>query len=184
MHVIKENPTEELFQEIALPYLGFIYKSAYRLSGNRADAEDLSQETFRLAFEKFTQLKDTARVKSWLFIILRNAFLQQIKKEKLNYVDIDLANYNPQAARNAGGYVFNNIMSDDIQAALDKLPEKYKTPVILSYMSGYSYQEIADMLQIPIGTVMSRIARGKNFLKKELLNLIKPFTEKHVANLC
>ncbi len=162
------------FERLAIPYLDFIYRSAYRLSGNSYDAEDLSQETFRMAFEKFEQLKDIAKIKSWLFMILRNCYFQQIKKQK-RYVDIDidLVNYNPREVQNSGKEFMNHVLSENIQRALDKLSEKYKTPVILSYMGGYSYQEIADMLQIPIGTVMSRIARGKAFLKKEILSTAK-----------
>ncbi len=158
------------FESLALPYLNFIYRSAFRFCGNRSDAEDLSQETFKAAFEKFHQLKDNKKIKSWLFMILRNAFLKRIAKEKkYSQVDIDLVTYNPQEFKNIGEEYFENILNWELQQALNKLNEKYKTPVLLSYISGYSYQEIADMLCIPIGTVMSRIARGKMFLKKEIL---------------
>jgi RNA polymerase sigma-70 factor (ECF subfamily) len=158
------------FETLAIPYLDFIYRSAYRFCGNRYDAEDLSQETFRTAFEKFDQLRDTRKIKSWLFIILRNAYFKKIEKEKrYSDVDIDVATYNSREVKNAGRDYFDKILDGELQLALDNLAEKYKTPVILSYIGGYSYQEIADMLHIPIGTVMSRIARGKMFLKKEII---------------
>jgi RNA polymerase sigma-70 factor (ECF subfamily) len=161
------------FEELAIPHLSFIYRSAYRLCGNPTDAEDLSQDTFQMAFEKFTQLRDPNKVKSWLFVILRNTYMKRLGKEK-KYVhldiDMDKINYNPHDAKNIENNLgFNRTLSGELQAALDKLAEKYKTPVLLSYIGGYSYQEIADMLHIPIGTVMSRIARGKMFLKKEII---------------
>jgi RNA polymerase sigma-70 factor (ECF subfamily) len=170
------NKKERLasFEKLAIPYLDFIYRSAYRLCGNRSDAEDLSQETFQRAFEKFNQLRDASKIKSWLFMILRNSYLKKIEQEKKYvHIDVDLVSYNPQDAKNIGKEFFNKTLNGELQQAMDKLTEKYKTPVVLSYIGGYSYQEIADMLHIPIGTVMSRIARGKLFLKKEMIEASK-----------
>ncbi len=161
------------FEEVAIPHLKFIYRSAYRFCGNPTDAEDLSQETFRAAFEKFAQLKDHNKIKSWLFVILRNSYMKKIEKDKkyvLIDIDMDKISYSAKDARHFDkNFDFEKRLNGDLQAALDKLDEKYKTPVLLSYVGGYSYQEIADTLHIPIGTVMSRIARGKMFLKKEIL---------------
>ncbi len=166
-----------VFEELAIPHLSFIYRSAYRLCGNPTDAEDLSQETFRAAFEKFSQLKDPNKIKSWLFVILRNSYMKKIEKEKkyvLVDIDMDRISYNAKDARHFDkNFDFEKKLNGDLQSALDKLAEKYKTPVLLSYIGGYSYREIADMLHIPIGTVMSRIARGKMFLKKEIIEATK-----------
>lgn len=167
----KDNLTT--FEDLAIPHLNFIYRSAYRLCGNPTDAEDLSQETFQIAFEKFNQLRDSNKVKSWLFVILRNTYMKKLGREK-KYVfpdiDMDKISYNYHNAKNIEDPIgFNKTLSGELQAALDRLSEKYKTPVLLSYIGGYSYQEIADMLHIPIGTVMSRIARGKIFLKREII---------------
>ena len=170
------------FEELAIPHLNFIYRSAYRLCGKRSDADDLSQETFRLAFENFDQLREHNKIKSWLFIILRNVYLKQIKRKK-TYVDINiyLASYNLQDFKSIGKEYFDKILNGEVQTALNKLPEKYKTPLILTYIAGYSYKEIADMLHLPIGTVMSRISRGKVFIKKEIIDAVKP---KVVRNKC
>lgn len=162
------------FERIALPELDFIFKSAYRMSGNRSDAEDLAQETFQTAFEKFSQLKDLAKIRSWLFMIMRNIYLKKVVRErKYPSVDLEVADYNPKEIKSVSQDVLSKIADSELQAVLDELEEKYKTPLVLSYLGGYSYQEIADMLHIPIGTVMSRISRGKAFLKRQILQASK-----------
>ena len=164
------------FERLAIPHLNFIYRSAYRLCGNPTDAEDLSQETFRAAFEKFKQLRDPNKIKSWLFVILRNSYLKKIEKDKnfvLLDIDMDRVTYDPRKAKNISKDFGYRALDGELQTALDKLAEKYKTPIVMSYVGGYSYQEIADTLHIPIGTVMSRIARGKMFLKKEIIETTK-----------
>jgi len=85
------------FEQVALPELNFIFKSAYRMCGNRSDAEDLSQETFQTAFEKFGQLKELAKVRSWLFMIMRNIYLKKVVREKrYPSVDLEVVDYNPR----------------------------------------------------------------------------------------
>ena len=98
-------------------------------------------------------------------------YLRKVENKKICVnIDIDLATYSPKEAKNISQHFgANPTLNDEVQAALDKLPEMYKTPVILSYMDGYSYKEIANMLHLPVGTVMSRIARGKMFLKQEII---------------
>lgn len=160
------------FEEVALPYLTFIYRSAYRLCGNPTDAEDLTQETFEIGFDKFSQLKDENRCKSWLFIILRNLFLKQVKKHnKYKLVDIDKLYYND--IQHISQDQIRSVMDGELQEALDKLDERYKTPLVLSYIGDFSYREIAKTLKIPMGTVMSRVARGKAYLKRELTKVNK-----------
>jgi RNA polymerase sigma-70 factor (ECF subfamily) len=167
-----EKSKQEIFEELAIPYLDFIYRSAYKLCGDHYDAEDLSQETFKTAFEKFYQLKDACKVKSWLFVIMRNAFLKKIAKQKkciLVECDIEqLADYVGLIHLDTYDEFFMNF-SDELQDALGQLEEKYKAPIWLFYIGKYSYQEIANMLHIPNGTVMSRIARGKMLLKSYIL---------------
>ncbi len=157
------------FEKIALPYLDFIYKSAYRYCGNATDAEDLTQETFHVAFEKFSQLRDTAKCKSWLFMIMRRLYLKEIQRSKrFTLVDFDDTFYDTKGLSSYSEDQLRHIVDGELQNVLDKLDERYKMPLVLSYMGDFSYQEIANMLKIPLGTVMSRIARAKGFLKKEL----------------
>jgi RNA polymerase sigma-70 factor (ECF subfamily) len=172
--IFKGKKNAGSFEALALPYLDFIYRSAYRLCGNPADAEDLAQETFEIAFEKFSQLKDGNKCKSWLFVILRNLYLREVGKyKKYQFIDFDNLSYRMQNIKQSKQDQIRTVMDGELQEALNKLDEKYKTPLILSYIGDFSYQEIAEMLKIPMGTVMSRIARGKMFLKKELTQMAK-----------
>ncbi|MCP4134392.1 MAG: sigma-70 family RNA polymerase sigma factor [bacterium] len=159
---------------ILLKESDYIYKCAYRFCGNRMDAEDLTQETFYLAYRNFHQLKDTEKCKGWLFSILRNLYLKEIEvKQKEKLVDID--DYIEKFAADPGGEATESemdISSDDIRKALDVLEEKYKTPLLLFYFNDFSYKEIAGTMDIPIGTVMSRIARSKLFLRRYLNNTV------------
>mgnify|MGYP001579537534 CR=1 FL=1 len=167
---------EEYFKRIALPHLRFIYNVALRLSGNEHDAEDLVQETFYIAFERFYQLKDEGKCKNWLFSIMRNLYLKEVeRKGNFREMNLDdegeyLQNLEIVAAKN---YSENELIKktdkQDIQLILDRIPEKYKLPFLLFYMDNRSYKEIADTLNIPIGTVMSRISRGRDFVKNMML---------------
>ncbi len=157
------------FEKTALPHLDFIYKSAYRFCGNATDAEDLTQETFHVAFEKFSQLKDHAKCKSWLFMIMRRLYLKEVQRHKrYTLVDFDDTYYNFKQIKSISGDQLRHVINGEVQTVLDRLDERYKMPLVLSYLGDFSYQEIADMLKIPLGTVMSRIARAKIHLKKEL----------------
>jgi RNA polymerase sigma-70 factor (ECF subfamily) len=152
-----------------MPYMTFIYRVAYRLSGNREDAEDLTQETFRIAFEKFDQLRDKEKCRSWLVVILKNYYFRELKKKKhFTSVNLDDVSFSLADNKDFNYESIREIVNGELQQALNKLDERYKTPLILSYMDGFSYKEIASILNIPMGTVMSRIARGKIFLKNEL----------------
>lgn len=156
------------FEQLALPHMSLIYRLAYRLSGNKEDAEDLTQDTFRIAFEKFAQLRDKEKCRNWLVMILKNLFFKDLRKKK-RFPSVNLDDISFSLAENTGfNYAsIREVSNGELQQTLNKLDEKYKTPLVLSYMDGFSYKEIAAILNIPIGTVMSRIARGKIFLKKE-----------------
>ncbi|RJO67973.1 MAG: sigma-70 family RNA polymerase sigma factor [Myxococcales bacterium] len=172
------NPTAKkyssAFETVALPHMNYIYKVAFHLCGDRALAEDLAQETMFIAMQKFEQLQDHAKCKSWLFVILRNLYWGKMEKERhrsaTNFDDVayGIADEGLEAERE-----WREGFSDDVQRQLDRLDEKYKTPLIMSILGNYSYKEIADSLEIPIGTVMSRIARGKTFLRREISKSMK-----------
>lgn len=143
-----------------------LFRYAYRLSGSSADAEDLTQETFCTAQLKFSQLRDPARVRPWLFSILRNAYLHRARAERqqpcvsLEGVG-DVAEPLPES--------LPEIDPEQLQSALNELPEVYRTPIILFYFESFGYREIAEQMELPIGTVMSRLARAKAFLRGRLL---------------
>lgn len=152
-------------QELVEAHYSALYRYAYRLSGSAADAEDLTQDAFCKAQMQLHQLRDPDRAKPWLFTILRNSFLHRTRHENakrhcaLDSVG-DIAGQKPEPAP--------DIDSDDLQNALNELPETFRTPVILYYFEEFSYRDIADQLDVPIGTVMSRLSRAKAHLRDKL----------------
>ncbi len=176
----KRQRVDKRFRELAYPNLKFLYNMALRYAGNSYDAEDMVQETFYTAFKNFHQLRDEGKCKSWLFTILRNIYLkelrQRVRMREVEYgEDIDYVSYLEEAADpfDMEKTFEKNMESSRIQHILNRLPEKYKSPLLLCYMEDMSYKEISDILDIPIGTVMSRLARGKELLKTEVLRRSK-----------
>ena len=154
----------------------FLYNMAWRYTGNKYDAEDLLQETYYMAFKNYDQLRDNSKIKSWLFTIMRNTYLksqrQYSQDKKAEYDDgveyIDVLENAAQKVDLATAYE-RKIESEQIQLLLAEMPEKYKSPLLLYYMSEMSYQKISETLDLPMGTVMSRLSRGKQILKKRVL---------------
>lgn len=147
-------------------YYAALYRYAFRLSGTAADAEDLTQETFCKAQRGIGQLRDGHRAKAWLFSILRNAYLHGARSQRRRqFVSLE----------DAGELVGDlpeplpDVDPEQLQAALDELPEAFRTPVILFYFEDFTYREIAEQMDLPLGTVMSRLARAKAYLRSRLL---------------
>jgi RNA polymerase sigma-70 factor, ECF subfamily len=141
-----------------------VYRYAYRLTGSVQDAEDLTQEVFLAAQRKIGQLRNIDVAKSWLFAILRNCFLKEKQRKRPAAaadfaLDVDLIESPPQK---------EEIDRDQLQAALDRLPDVFRLAVVMFYFEECSYQEIANQLDVPIGTVMSRLARAKGHLRSLL----------------
>jgi RNA polymerase sigma-70 factor (ECF subfamily) len=142
-----------------------LYRYAYRLSGAPQTAEDLTQEAFCQAQHKLHQLRDEAKAKSWLFSILRNAFLHRLRASKQEKeVSLDDIGEVPERALEPA----LPIDSAQLQQALNELPEAFRTPIILYYFEDFSYKDIAEQMNVPLGTVMSRLARAKTFLRQRL----------------
>jgi RNA polymerase sigma-70 factor (ECF subfamily) len=171
----KKHQRDE-FWNLAQNQTRFLYNVALKYAGNRYDAEDLVQETLYTAYNKFHQLRDNQKFKSWMFTIFRNHFLKWQRKKApvqadefedgIGYLSqLESVSLQPDAA----SVYERKIEAETIQSILDKLPEKYKAVLILYYMEDSSYQEIAEMLGVPIGTVMSRLSRAKQMVKKTLL---------------
>jgi RNA polymerase sigma-70 factor (ECF subfamily) len=144
-------------------HYSLLYRYAYRLSGSAADAEDLTQQTFLVAQTRLDQLRDTERARSWLCSILRNTFLKAQRGPAC--LPLDLLE---------GGELAETVLDDSLldeerlQAALHELPEEYRSVVILYYLNEFSYREIAEQLQVPLGTVMSRLSRARTCLRQRL----------------
>lgn len=142
-----------------------LYRYAYRLCGAPQTAEDLTQETFCQAQKNLHQLRDQARAKSWLFSILRNAFLHRLRSSKQEK-EISLEGLNEIPERASEPTL--PIDSAQLQQVLNELPEAFRTPIILYYFEDFSYRDIAEQMNVPLGTVMSRLARAKTFLRQRL----------------
>ena len=183
----RKKRQQDVFWNLAQEHTRFLYNAAFRYAGNRYDAEDLVQETLYTGYRKFHQLRDDRKFKSWMFRILRNHFLKWQRKKVPVQVDefengIDYLSQLESVPLpiDAASVYEKKLEAATIQSILDKLPEKYKTVLILYYMEDYTYQEIADMLEVPAGTVMSRLSRAKQIMKKSLLRstISQPQTKK------
>jgi len=183
----RKKNQRDIFWNLVQNHMRFLYSVAFRYVGNRYDAEDLVQETLYTAYDKFHQLRDSRKFKSWIFTILRNHFLKWRRKktpvpadEFENGIDYLSQLETVSLQQDVASVYEKKIEADTIQSTLDKLPEKYKAVLILYYMEDSSYQEIANMLAVPVGTVMSRLSRAKQMMKKALLRstIVQPETKK------
>ncbi len=157
---------------LASAHYEVLYRYAYRLAGSAAEAADLTQETFFIAQTQLKQLRDPDRARPWLIRILRNLFLQSRRRmQHIHFTDADdLADelVEPMADEPP------EITEEALQAALSSLDERFRLPLVLFYFEDLSYQAIADTLEIPIGTVMSRLARAKGHLRRQLAAAARP----------
>ncbi len=173
--LFKKSRSKKKFMEVAYPHLDLLYNVAFRLTGNRYDAEDLTQETFATALDKFHQLRELDRCKYWLLTILRNHFLRGVEKRRPELLDVpdDLAYASILESLVAEGdpetLFLKKTAATEVQSVLNALPEKYKLPIILFYTEGWAYKGIAEGLELSLGTVMSRLSRGRELMKKEIL---------------
>ena len=169
------------FIDEAIPHMDAVYRFALRLTGTQDGAEDLVQDTFFRAFRAWDQYTPGTRCKSWLFTICRNVFLRQRERRQRHDEIVqetaqeDAASLSREAPVFAAskdsdpeGDFFNSIVDEEIIAAIDELPSEYKMAVVLSDLEGLSYNEIAEIMEIPVGTVKSRLFRGRRQLQKRL----------------
>jgi RNA polymerase sigma-70 factor (ECF subfamily) len=173
------------FETEALAFLDALYRTGLRMTRSEAEAEDLVQETYIKAFRHRDQFTPGTNLKAWLFRILTNTFINQYRRkatrpettvlddveESILYrhmrdVSPGLSSPDPEAE------LIDSTLSSEVKEALEALPEKFRTTVLLD-VEGFSYKEIAQMLDIPIGTVMSRLHRGRKFLQKRLYDVAR-----------
>ena len=158
--------TKRNVQKLVDAHYSSLYRFAYRLSGSANDAEDLTQEAFCQAQMKLNQLRDWDRARAWLFTILRNAYLRRLRSSKVeNAVSLDGVGEVPDRLPET----LPEIDPARLQDALGELPEVFRTPIILYYFDDFSYRDIAEQMDMPIGTVMSRLARAKAYLRERLI---------------
>lgn len=160
---VKQGMVERLVDE----HYASLYRYAHRLTGNAGDAEDLTQETFCKAQLKQDQLRDAERARAWLFSILRNAYLHRVRSERQRRL-VSLETLDEVAEPLPAPLPL--IEPERLQKALQELPEAFRSPLILYYLEDFSYRDIAEQMELPLGTVMSRLARAKAFLRSRLLS--------------
>ena len=178
-----ETPQERQarFERDALPYLDQLYSAAMRMTRNPSDAEDLVQETYAKAFAAFHQFKPGTNLKAWLYRILTNTFINTYRAKKRRPDESDLEEVEDlylyrrlggleaaEVGRSAEDELLDHVTDTEVKEAIESLPEQFRVAVLLADVEGFSYKEIAEILDIPIGTVMSRLHRGRKGLQKRL----------------
>lgn len=167
------------FEEEIIPHLDAMYNFALRLTSDPNDAEDLVQDTIVKAFRFFSSYEKGTNAKAWLFRILKNSYINNYRKKSKqpNQVDYDEVSSFYETIRadrtdtsDLEDRMFRELIDDDISNALEELPEDFRTVVLLCDVEGFTYEEIANMLDVPIGTIRSRLHRGRNLLKAELMD--------------
>jgi RNA polymerase sigma-70 factor, ECF subfamily len=166
------------FQGEMLPHLDAIYNFALRLTTDPNDAEDLVQDTIVKAFRFFNSYEKGTNAKAWLFRILKNSYINNYRKKSKqpHQVDYDEISTFYESVRSEQSnttdmedIMYGQLLDDDVTRALELLPEDFRTVVLLCDVEGFTYEEIANMLDVPIGTIRSRLHRGRNLLRAELL---------------
>jgi RNA polymerase sigma-70 factor (ECF subfamily) len=172
------------FAELAMPYMDALYSAALRMTRNPSDAEDLVQETYLRAYRGFPGFQEGTNLKAWLYKILTNTFINiyRAKKRRPEQVDLDdtedfylyrkLGGLEAvESQRTPESEVLDQMPEAVVKEALEALPEQFRMAVLLADVEGFSYKEIAEITEVPIGTVMSRLHRGRKQLQKRLWDL-------------
>ena len=171
------------FQAEVLPLLPSLYGAALRMTRNAADAEDLVQETYLRAYRGFAGFREGTNLRAWMYRILTNTFINSYRKkqrEPVTVADDDIPDWYLYDRLGASGAepsaeaeVLEKIPDQEVQRALEDLPEGFRMAVLLADVEGFSYKEIAEIMDVPIGTVMSRLHRGRKALQKALWETVR-----------
>jgi len=175
----RPNPrSRQEFEALALPHLDGLYAAALRLTKNPRDAEDLVQDAVLRAYRFFDKFERGTNIKAWLYKILTNTFINRYRrtaKERTIVEDERDSVQDRLVSRDAANQAedperayFDRLLSDDVLRAIDGIPIDFRMAVILADLQDFSYKEIADILEVPVGTVMSRLFRGRRLLQKQL----------------
>ena len=181
---------KQRFRDEAIPLLDSLYAAALRMTRNPADAEDLIQETMLRAYRAFERFEQGTNIRAWLFRIMTNAYINTYRKRQREPVKVpqddveefdlyqELKNHDPQFSITPETIVLDSLFEADILNAIEELPEQFRLAVVLSDIEGFTYAEMAEIMGVPMGTVMSRLHRGRKALQQRLWHLA---TEKGIV---
>jgi RNA polymerase sigma-70 factor (ECF subfamily) len=169
------------FERDAMEYAPQLFSAALRMARNSADAEDLVQETYLKAYRAYETFEAGTNLKAWLYRILTNTYINKYRRDSRRPNETDLgevedlylyrrlgSEQSADAARSVEDLVLDGLVESDIKHAVESLPENFRIPVLLADLEGFAYKEIAEILDVPIGTVMSRLHRGRKALQRAL----------------
>ena len=177
-----EIEKQKKFENETVPHQDALYNYALKIARNADDAQDLLQETYYKAFKNYHQFENGTNSKAWMFMILKNTFInnyRKLKREpaKLDYDEIEDIYENIKSDQTKDNNLdldfYNNLLDDELSAALSKIPSKMREVFLLCDLEGYTYEEIAEITDIPIGTVRSRLHRARKLLQDELFGYAK-----------
>jgi len=181
-NLMVNNIREDEFIKEALPHEDALYNYALKISGNSDDAQDLVQETYYKAYRHFDKFQTGTNSKAWMFMILKNSFINDYRKSKrepykLDYEQIQNFYENVKSDRaqtnNLDKEFYNDLLDDELTAAIDQLPTKMREVFLLCDLDGNSYEETAEHVGCPVGTVRSRLHRARHMLQDTLLDYAK-----------
>jgi len=173
-----ELQKQQDFQDEMIPHLDAVYNFALRLTADPNDAEDLVQDTIVKAFRFFSSYEKGTNAKAWLFRILKNSYINNYRKKSKQPHQVDYSEISQyyesirseqSETTDLEDLMYRELMDDQVTGALTQLPEDFRTVVLLCDVEGFTYEEIANMLDVPIGTIRSRLHRGRNLLRAQLI---------------
>ena len=178
--------TREDFTHDAMQHAPQLFSTAMRMTRNRSDAEDLVQETFIKAWRSFTTYQQGTNLRAWLFRIMTNTYINKYNAQQRKPTETELDDVEElflykrlgsvdqsQLSQSAEDQMLSLFTDDEVKKALEELPDQFRIPVLMSDVEGFSYKEIAEILEIPLGTVMSRLHRGRKSMQKMLYEYAK-----------
>lgn len=168
------------FEAAAMPFVDSLYNTAFRMTRNSEDAQDLVQETYFKAYRHYDKFQEGTNFKAWLFKILKNSFINNYRKKQSRPLQTDFAEIEDAFENRLSDEVsrkikspeeefLKDVLDEDVQQAMDELPDDYRMAIVLADLEGFSYKEIAEILEVPLGTVMSRLYRGRKLLEHTML---------------
>lgn len=172
-----DKKLSEEFEREAVPHMDALYNFAIKMTGDSDDASDLLQETYLKAYRFWEKFEKGTNCKAWLFRIMKNTYINTYRKnakepDKVDYEEIEnfYENIKPSSTDSAHleKDLYDNLLDDELSAAISSLPEDFRTVIILCDIEGYSYEEIADFVDVPVGTVRSRLHRARKMLFTKL----------------